>query len=76
MTDNYFKYKGLTLSPNGGLDERTLKQVIDPIVCSYYFLPTRDRLNDPNEGAFQNQVAAGIAGFMRGGLPVLVKKMI
>lgn len=66
MTDHYFKYKGLTLTSSGELDERTLNQVIDPIINSYYFLPTRDRLNDPNEGAFQNQIAAGIAGFMRG----------
>lgn len=66
MTDNYFKYKSLTLTASRELDERTLTQVIDPIINSYYFLPTRDKLNDPNEGAFQNQIATGIAGFMRG----------
>jgi hypothetical protein len=66
MPDSYFKYKGLTLSDDGDLDARTLQHVIEPIGESYFYLPTREKLNDPNEGIFINQIQAGINGFLRG----------
>lgn len=66
MPDTYFKYKGLTLSDDGDLDARTLQQVIEPIAESYFYLPNREKLNDPNEGIFINQIQAGIDGFVEG----------
>lgn len=66
MAEHYFKYKALSLTSDGELDERSLAQVIDPVVESYYFLPTREKLNDPNEGIFQNQIQAGITAFLQG----------
>jgi hypothetical protein len=66
MPEKLFKYKGLSLTPDGCLDDRSISQVIEPIVESYYYLPTRAKLNDPNEGVFQNQLQAGITSYLRG----------
>lgn len=66
MSDHYFKYKALSLTPKGELDNRSMKQVVEPIIESYYYLPTREKLNDPNEGIFQNQIQAGITAFLQG----------
>lgn len=66
MSGHYFKYKALSLKPDGELDDRSLKQVVEPIIESYYYLPTREKLNDPNEGIFQNQIQAGITAFLQG----------
>lgn len=66
MAEHYYKYKALSLTPDGELDERSLSQVVDPIIESYYFLPTREKLNDPNEGIFQNQIQSGITAFLQG----------
>jgi len=56
MNDYYFKFKPLSFTPDGKLDEQSKKQVINPIVDSYYYLPTREKLNDPNEGVLQSQI--------------------
>lgn len=66
MSDHYFKYKALSLTPKGELEVRSMKQVVEPISESYYYLPTREKLNDPNEGIFQNQIQAGITAFLQG----------
>lgn len=66
MSDHYFKYKAISLTPEGGLDDRSMNEVVEPIIESYYYLPTRVQLNDPNEGIFQNQIQAGITAFLQG----------
>lgn len=66
MSDHYFKYKALSLKPKGELDDRSMRQVVEPIIESYYYLPTREKLNDPNEGIFKNQIQTGIASFLQG----------
>lgn len=66
MTDSLFKYKALTLNNRGLIDERTKNQVIEPIAESYYYLPTRQTLNDPNEGMFNSLVESEIPSFLRG----------
>jgi|GEM_PF-2065786 len=66
MSSNYFKYKAISLTPEGELDSRSLKEVVEPIAESYLYLPTREQLNDPNEGIFQNQIQAGITAFLHG----------
>tara|TARA_R110002020_G_scaffold76110_16_gene193223 strand:- start:3065 stop:4060 length:996 start_codon:yes stop_codon:yes gene_type:complete len=66
MSDQYFKYKALSLTPKGELDDRSMKQVVEPVIESYYYLPTREKLNNPNEGIFQNQIQAGITAFLQG----------
>lgn len=66
MSNNYFKYKALSLTVDGKLDNRSIKQVLEPIAESYFYLPTRIKLNDPNEGIFQNQIQTGITGFLQG----------
>lgn len=66
MTDLYFKYKALSITPEGKLDDRSMKQVVEPIANSYFYLPTREKLNDPNEGIFKNQIQAGITAFLQG----------
>ena len=66
MKKPFFKYKALSLTPEGGLDQKSLTQVIQPIADSYFYLPTREKLNDPNEGIYINQIQAGITGFLQG----------
>ena len=66
MSEHFFKYKTLSLTSDGRLDDRSMAQVIGPIIDSYYYLPTREKLNDPNEGIFQNQIQAGITSFLQG----------
>jgi DUF2971 family protein len=66
MPNNYFKFKSITINQDDELDQRSVSHVIDPIVESYFFLPTREKLNDPNEGIFQNQIQTGITAFLQG----------
>lgn len=66
MSGHYFKYKAITLTSEGELDKRSVSQVVEPIAESYLYLPTREKLNDPNEGIFQNQIQAGITAFLQG----------
>lgn len=66
MSSNYFKFKALSLTPEGTLDNRSASHVVEPIAESYLYLPTREKLNDPNEGIFQNQIQAGITAFLQG----------
>ena len=61
-----FKYKSLSVDRNGELDEVSFRRVVEPIAESYYFLPTRSILNDPNEGVFKNELQAGISAFLQG----------
>ncbi len=49
MSESVFKYKPVYLDGDKIL-EKTMNEVIDSIVNSYYFLPTRVKLNDPFEG--------------------------
>lgn len=76
MSEHYFKYKALSLTPEGLLDNRSLKHVIGPIVDSYYYLPTREKLNDPNEGIFQNQIQKEISTFLQGITGTREKKVL
>lgn len=62
---SYFKYKPLNLDAAGRLDERSIKHVIEPIAESYFYLPPRSLLNDPNEGVFKDQLQAGINTFLQ-----------
>ncbi|MGM0987776.1 MAG: DUF2971 domain-containing protein [Pseudomonadota bacterium] len=62
---SYFKYKPLNLDAAGRLDERSIKHVIEPIAESYFYLPSRSQLNDPNEGVFKNQLQTGINTFLQ-----------
>jgi len=66
MSNHYFKYKALSLTPKGELDDRSMRHVVEPIIDSYCYLPTREKLNDPNEGIFKNQIQAGINAFLQG----------
>ena len=66
MSGNYYKYKAISLTSEGELDKRTVSQVVEPIAESYLYFPTREKLNDPNEGIFQNQIQAGITAFLQG----------
>ena len=66
MSGEYYKYKALSLTPEGDLEDRSVNQVVEPIAESYLYLPTREKLNDPNEGMFQNQIQAGITAFLQG----------
>ena len=66
MPSRYFKYKALSLESSGKLDERTKNQVIEPIVDSYYYLPTRKILNDPNEGIFKSLIQKDISALLQG----------
>lgn len=63
---NYFKYKPIRVNQDGGLDEVTYSQVIEPIVQSYFYLPNRTQLNDPTEGVYINEIYQEINGFLRG----------
>lgn len=64
MPENFFKYKPIFLDESGELDERSIRQVIEPIVSSYYYLPSRKQLNDPMEGVFDNQIQKGLSGVL------------
>ena len=66
MSETYFKYKAISLTSEGELDKRSVSQVVEPISESYLYFPTREKLNDPNEGIFQNQIQAGITAFLQG----------
>lgn len=66
MSEKYFKYKALSLDTNDFIDKQTLNQVINPIVDSYYYLSTRERLNDPNEGLFKSSLKNEISLFLSG----------
>lgn len=66
MTETYFKYKALSLGNEQKIDERTSEQVIGPIADSYFYLPTRQRLNDPNEGIFRSRIKNEVSLFLRG----------
>lgn len=66
MSDHYFKYRALSLTPKGELDDRSMRHAVEPIIDSYCYFPTRDKMNDPNEGIFQNQIQAGINAFLQG----------
>ena len=66
MSDNYYKYKAISLTSEGKLDKRSVNQVLEPIAESYLYLPTREKLNEPNEGIFQNQIQPGITAFLQG----------
>lgn len=66
MSDNYFKYKALSLTQEGELDNRSITQVVEPMAESYLYLPTREKLNDPNEGIFHNQVQTDINIYLQG----------
>lgn len=66
MSGSYFKYKALSLTPKGELDDRSTRTVVNPIVQSYYYLPTREKLNDPNEGVYKDQIQSGVAAFLQG----------
>lgn len=48
------------------MDSRSITQVVEPIAESYLYLPTREKLNDPNEGMFENQIQTGITAFLQG----------
>ncbi len=65
MKDTYFKYKALSLDGAGLIDGRTRDQVIAPMVESYYYLPTRQKLNDPNEGMFKSLVQKEFSSLLR-----------
>jgi hypothetical protein len=66
MSELYFKYKQVTFDENGQLSKNSVNYVINPIQTSHYYLPTRDRLNDPSEGVFNNQLQKQLFGFMQG----------
>ena len=62
----YFKYRSIGLERNGKITKKTLDETIQPLVDSYFYLPTIDKLNDPFEGLFVDNVNAEIAGFLTG----------
>jgi len=66
MSKLYFKYKQVTFDENGLLSDNSLNYVINPIITSHYYLPTRNLLNDPTEGVFNNQLQKQLFGFMQG----------
>lgn len=65
MPETFFKYKPIFLDESGKIDERSIRQVIEPIVSSYYYLPSRKQLNDPMEGFFDNQIQKGFSGVLQ-----------
>lgn len=65
MPETFFKYRPILLDGNGKIDEKTIRQVIEPIASSYYYLPTRQQLNDPTEGVFDNQIQKGFANVLQ-----------
>lgn len=66
MAISYYKYRQVSFDKNGDLSKESLNYVINPIKTSHYYLPTRDRLNDPTEGVFNNQIQSELLGFMQG----------
>lgn len=66
IMDTYFKYKALSLDNANMISEQAKDQVIGPIIDSYYYLPTRQRLNDPNEGIFKSLIKNEISTFLQG----------
>lgn len=65
MGESYYKYRQVTFNREGCLSDDSLNYVINPIQTSHYYLPTRERLNDPTEGVFRNQIENELHGFVR-----------
>lgn len=66
MKNQFFKYKSISVNAEDDPDERSISMVLQPIIDSYFYLPTRRMLNDPNEGVFQNQLEFGIRSYLQG----------
>lgn len=53
----YFKYKSIVIDEKSNrISDQTYNFVLDPILKSQFYLPTRGKLNDPTEGVFGKKI--------------------
>lgn len=66
MSNTLFKYKPINIDGDNKILRSTIDYVLNPIIESYYYLPTIKQLNDPSEGTFDNQIQKQLNGFLQG----------
>lgn len=63
---NYFKYRSVDLDHNGEITKKCRDETLQPLIDSYFYLPTIDKLNDPFEGLYVDHVQPDITGMLQG----------